>query len=234
MGPMQQIQKPEKLTQLVINRMMEFLKTGNTKPGDPIPTERELSATLGVGRSSVREALMVLEYRGLIESRQGKGRFITHELLTDSEIVNWEQILSTESNIDLMEARKHIESLAARLAAYRATDEDIAALRLTLDLAVSQLGSTPEFLQTELSLHLKVASASKNPVIYEIVRNLIDRTSDDALRFVSTLPYTLPEMTSMFGKLIMAIKRGTPRKAEQLMYEHLDKVERTLQKMGPV
>ena len=233
MLPMQQIQKPEKLTQLVINRLMEFLKSGNAKPGDPIPTERELSATLGVGRSSVREALMVLEYRGLIESRQGKGRFITHELLTNIEVVNWEHIFSPGSNIDLMEARKHIESLAARLAAYRATDEDIAALRSTLDLAVSQLGSTPEFLQTELSLHLKVASACKNPVIYEIVKNLIEKTSDDARRFVSTLPYTLPEITTMFGKLIVAIKRGTPRRAEQLMYDHLDQVEKTLQKMGP-
>ena len=65
--------RPKKLSEEIVNQIKELISRGDLRPGQKIPSERELAAFLGVSRPSVREAIMVLEAMGFLESRQGGG-----------------------------------------------------------------------------------------------------------------------------------------------------------------
>jgi len=68
--------RPKKLSEEIVSQIKDLISNGELKPGERIPSERELAAFLGVSRPSVREAIMVLEAMGFLESRQGGGNFV--------------------------------------------------------------------------------------------------------------------------------------------------------------
>ncbi|RMF47458.1 MAG: FadR family transcriptional regulator, partial [Deltaproteobacteria bacterium] len=119
--------RPKKISEEIVEQIRNLISEGQLKPGDRVPSERELASVLGVSRPSVREAIMVLEAMGLVESRQGGGTYVRS--LTESSLAD-PLTSMVEKNpkmlYDLAEVRMGIETWSAYLAAQRATEEDIA------------------------------------------------------------------------------------------------------------
>lgn len=110
----------------VAKRLLDHLSAGDIKPGTRLPAERQLAEALGVARSSVRGALSALDVLGIIEIRPGSGSYVregTSEFLPRA--INWGLMLGQRRTQDLVEVRTYLEAVSARLAAERATDEDL-------------------------------------------------------------------------------------------------------------
>ena len=223
------IAKPSKLTETIAERLRAMIADGVLKPGDKLPTEKELCDGFGVGRSSVREALGMLEHAGLIQSRPGVGRFLTPEANSLLGSLGWGQMIERASLVDLMEARKCLEVTVARLAAERATDEIIASLESCLK-AMEACGGKDidQFFENELDFHLSLSKACQNSVLTELVNTLIHRISGQAERFLRTLPYTFQATIDQFSRILKALKDGDPELAGASMEEHLDIVRDVL------
>lgn len=229
------IVKPSKLTQTIADKLRAMISDGVLKPGDKLPTEKELCDGFGVGRSSVREALGSLEHMGLIESRPGVGRFLSADAMSSLESFEWGQLLERASVFDLMEARKYLEVLVARLGAERATDEIITSLEKTFkDMEASGSEDLDEFFAHELHFHLSLSKACQNSVLTELVNALIHRISGDATRFLKTLPYTCDATLSQFRLILQALRDGDPDLAGESMATHLDLVRDVLKKGNKV
>jgi DNA-binding FadR family transcriptional regulator len=149
-------------------RLREHILSGQFAEGDQLPAERELAEQSGLGRSSVREALRILENQGLITKRAGrKGGSVIQRPGRDS----------IETSIDLfirgqrlrfrslLEAREAIEPQSARLAALHRTDEDLRELARAHDALVAAYASIPDFLRANVRWHLAVVAASHNELL---------------------------------------------------------------------
>ena len=120
--------KRSRLYEDVIKQIMNLIKNGILKPGDQLPTERELSEQLKVSRTSIREALRSMEMAGFLESRVGAGGgTYIKEVTIDSIISPFADMLSIHnvSVLELLEVRLILETEVARLAALRRTEDDL-------------------------------------------------------------------------------------------------------------
>src|SRR5947209_5799095 len=118
----------------VSESILSLIRSGELKPGMRLPSEPQLIEMTGVSRSSVREAIRSLETMGLVEIRRGKGTFIREidtSGMTDAQML----LMLADRKVleNLVEVRETLEPMMARLAAERATDDDIAALRHHLE-----------------------------------------------------------------------------------------------------
>ncbi len=129
--------RPLALKERVIRQLAQLIEDGVLKPGDQLPSERELSEDLRVSRGTVREAVQFLQTLGLVEIRHGSGTFV--RLANDGGGLGerWRKwtIRHAERIHDLLEIRKGLEPFAAELAAQRAGPEDVAAMEDALSTA---------------------------------------------------------------------------------------------------
>ncbi len=225
------LRKPSKITEMITDRIRGMIEDGVLKPGDKLPTEKELCEGFGVGRSSVREALQSLEYMGLVESRPGVGRFLSLDAMALISSQHWRLTLEQAPAFELMEARRILEVTTARLAAERATDEVIASLEKLLgEMKAVMDGDMDLYFEKELNFHLTLAGACQNAVLTELVHILIRRVNKDAERFLRTLPYTFELTVKQFEALVQALHDGDPISAGDSMHAHLDNVRDALSK----
>lgn len=124
---------PIRLYESVTEQIVNLIKNNELKPGDKLPPERELAEKLTISRGSLREALRVLESRGMVESKPGEGRFI-REVNKDAFINTENVVLNLEKSsiLELIEAREIFEVKIVELAAQRATADDIKAIKRVL------------------------------------------------------------------------------------------------------
>ena len=118
----------------VARRLMDLFTGGSIEPGTRLPPERQLAATLGVGRSAVREALAALEILGIVDVRAGSGTYLrgtASDLLPQT--LRWGLLIGRRSTSDLLDVRSGLEIYAARLAARRADARHVARMATSLD-----------------------------------------------------------------------------------------------------
>jgi DNA-binding FadR family transcriptional regulator len=95
-----------------MDRIRKLISSGLYQPGDKIPTEQELANDFGIGRSSIREALKIFQYLGILESRVSKGTFLSGRSRISSEVITWSIILGDNDMWDILELRQIIEETA--------------------------------------------------------------------------------------------------------------------------
>src|SRR3990172_1256658 len=125
------IHKSRSLPEVVLEQIQRLIAQGKLRPGDHLPSEMELAERFGVGRSSIREAMRVLQLVGVVEVIQGKGSFVREPGILPL-MIDWSRIAEMGIISEVMEARQFMEVLLAQLAAERATEEDLEALRAAL------------------------------------------------------------------------------------------------------
>lgn len=161
LGPL----RPSPLVEQAADHLREQITEGHWPVGTRIPGETTLARTLGVGRSTIREAVRTLATLGLLQSRQGAGVFVIADRVTE----DWPARLSRASVTDVYEVRMLIEVQAARLAARRRTDEDLAALDAALSARrAAGAGGDAEFVDADIVLHRTVVAAAHNPVLTDL------------------------------------------------------------------
>ena len=207
----------------LVDQVIEQLRTeiagGGWPVGEKIPTEPVLSETLGVGRNTVREAVRALTHAGLLESRQGDGTYVraTSEL---SGAVR--RRLETAELVEILEVRRGLEVEAARLAAVRRTDADIAAIALALarrDAAWAD-GDHTTFVEADLVFHTAVVEATHNQVLTDLYGDF-----STALRASIGAAGTLLEHEDVsHGPIAAAIESADPEAATEAAAACLDQI----------
>ena len=158
-----------KLSDEVFDRLKRLIVEGEMKPGGPMPSERELMERFGVGRPAIREAMQQLASMGMVEINHGE-RARVLELTPKSLMRQVDQTarimlsLSSESLDHLKSARIFFERGMVREAALRRTDDDLAALRRTLDEQRRSLGDAEPFMAADMRFHTQIAAISGNPI----------------------------------------------------------------------
>ncbi|MFI5770032.1 FadR/GntR family transcriptional regulator [Streptomyces sp. NPDC051658] len=157
--------RPSPLVEQATNHLREQITEGHWPVGTKIPGETTLAKALGVGRSTVREAVRTLATLGLLQSRQGAGVFVIADRVTE----DWPTRLRRAAVTDVYEVRMLIEVQAARLAARRRTDEDLIALDAALAARrAAGAGGDAEFVDADIALHRAVVAAAHNPVLTDL------------------------------------------------------------------
>lgn len=224
----------KKTYELVAERLVAEIGDRRLRPGDALPTERELTQRYGVGRSSVREALRMLESQGLIES-QGSGMFAVAAFRNPLN-QSFSLLLSLDlSNMrELYEIRMLLEGELAALAAERRSDEDLGRMLTALQEMRDGLDSESRYIDADLRFHLAIADATQNRFalhMMEALRELFHR----ALMSVYNIPGSPAKSVEQHGLILDAIAGGRPQEARQRMQEHLIHVERDIERaLAPV
>jgi len=148
------------LVDQVIDALTASIRSGAWPPGHRLPAVTELAVELDVGRSTVREAVQALAHRGVLEVAQGRGTFVA-----DPGGAAWTLRLQRSEALDVYEARRGPEIEAARLAALRRTDEDIAALELALDRMAAAARGEGDAVDADLAFHRALLAATHNELL---------------------------------------------------------------------
>jgi GntR family transcriptional regulator, transcriptional repressor for pyruvate dehydrogenase complex len=169
----EKIRRPEPPSAEVSRRIIDFLLASDYEPGSRLPSERQLAAALGVGRSAVRDALRPLVWLGILEVRQGDGTYL-RSLSSDvlPRVVEWGLLLGDDRALDLVEARQAIESATARLAAERRTASDIADLEAAVRRMEAAIGDPTGWSEATIDLHVLIASIARNSVLLGVLTNV--------------------------------------------------------------
>lgn len=212
--------------ELIADQLLSEIGT-RLRPGDPLPTERELTATFKVGRSSVREGLRMLESKGVIES-VGNGSFVVSELRSPLNR-SFALLLSLdEANLsELYELRRMLEGEAAALAAVRRSDEDLAAMALAIDDMAKGLDDRDTYAAADVRFHVAISAATGNRMALHAmhaIRELLER----ALEQVYGIPGSAARSLEQHRQILAAIEAGGARDARMRMRAHLARVEREI------
>jgi DNA-binding FadR family transcriptional regulator len=155
----------------LVDRAIEALRgeveRGTWPVGEKIPTEPELVEALGVGRNSLREAIRALVHAGLLETRQGDGTYVT---ATSDLAGAVRRRVSRAQLLEIFELRRALEVEAARLAALRRSDADLAELERLLAAreAASHEPDLGEFIELDVALHRAIVAAAHNALLTEL------------------------------------------------------------------
>jgi GntR family transcriptional repressor for pyruvate dehydrogenase complex len=210
----------DNVTQLLILRFQEMLREGVLTQGTRLPSERELAAHFNVARSSLRQALKVLEIMGIITQKVGDGSYLN----TDTSAVlavpmEFLFLLDDTSVEELTELRLLVEPGLARLAAQRATADDISLLRKSIKDLESSSQDKLKLVSSDLLFHRAIFQASKNRTASSLFQT-IHRAMAKMILVTSQLVEL--EHTLSFHKPIMhAIEQRKGDKAAELMKDHL-------------
>lgn len=151
--------------------LLARIRGGEWPLGHRLPGETTLAAQLGVGRSTVREAIRELAGKGVLASRQGAGVFVTALDVTEE----WDIVLRRAAIASVIEARIAIEAEAAALAAHRRTPTDLRAIRRAL-AARSAAGQTvAEHVDADMEFHRAVLIAAHNDILVQLFDAFLPR-----------------------------------------------------------
>lgn len=226
--------KKDSAPDLVVKQILEQINNNNLPPGSRLPSQRDLASMLGVGRSSIREAVNALVVLGYLEPIQGKGTFIRENLpAIDGSIEKLADALKAGSIFDLMEARIMLECRSAALAAERGGEKRINKIQDSLSKMTTENGPYDLFLEADLAFHHAVAEAADNVVIQEMTKLVLDKLklhhAGLNTRKLSSA-YREESMASAM-KVADAVLRGDSDGASHWMAVHLTVIKKEISKL---
>jgi GntR family transcriptional repressor for pyruvate dehydrogenase complex len=165
----------DSVVSLVIDRIKEALLRKDLKPGDYLPSELELTKNLGVSKSSVREAVKMLQAMGVVEVRRGQGTLIRVQPGADyiSPMI-FQLIMESGYPDDLVELRLMFEPALTVMAMERATDEDLGRIRMTLERLESSIRSGTQVAEDDIAFHLAILHSTRNPLVIRIGETILE------------------------------------------------------------
>lgn len=231
--PQYKLQVP-RISDAVAASLEKRILEGSLKPGDRLPPERELAAELGVSRPSLREAIQKLASKGMLQSRQGGGTYVTNRL--ESTFLDpWQEMLGAHPTLreDLLEFRRMLEGQAAEWAAERATDEDLTRLTQAFD-AMNDAFEADDLDRrsgADITFHQAIGEATHNALIGHLSAALL-RLMQDNIRFnlgeLSGIPAATSLLKSQHAAIHAAIVERRPAAARAAAETHIDFVRETL------
>ena len=216
-----------KLSDQVQTRLLAIIQSQGLRPGDTLPSERELMETYGVGRPAIREAMQNLQRMGLVDIRHGERPKVatpSFARMVDemSETMRHLLVHSPATLEHLKEARATFEMEMARIAARRRTDEDVADLKHILAEQERARHVSADFLTADGRFHQRIAAISGNPIFASLSQSLFQWLAQfhfDLVRSPGLEQLTLAE----HQQIIDAIEKGDPEEAAKMTGDHLNR-----------
>ncbi|NGO68055.1 FadR/GntR family transcriptional regulator [Streptomyces boncukensis] len=213
----------------VLDRIDERIASGELRVGDRLPGERQLAALLGVSRPSVREAMRVLEARGVLTAQTGSGPEAGATLVADpgralSGLVGTHLGLSAFALADVVEARWAIERLAVENAARHAAEEDLAPLREAVARMREPGLELSAFHALDTAFHVGLARLSGNPLLVAFMTAIRESVHRYAARAVEEMADTadgVRALTADHERILAAIEEGDAECAVAALDTHL-------------
>ncbi|MDM8525736.1 FadR/GntR family transcriptional regulator [Desulfococcaceae bacterium HSG8] len=216
--------KPKRISDQVFDQLTELIARGELKPGDKLMPERELSAVLGVSRTTIRNAINKLVVLGFLDHKQGQGTFVRLPDVRDNNPLAIAMQTEDATLEDLLEVRMGLECNAAALAARRAVEEDIHFLEKSLEEMKAEVASDRLGTEADVSFHMAVSYATKNPVQVRIMREFYDFLFygiNENLARLYEKPERIEEILFQHTQIIHAIKKHDPDEAYEAMERHI-------------
>ena len=216
-----------KVYEQIAEQLLGQIGSRQLRPGDPLPPERELTRLYGAGRSSVREALRMLESRGLIESR-GSGTFVIAPWRNPfqeplSLVVAGEDVDRTQ----LFEVRRMLEAEAAALAARRRSLGDLELMHEATDEMEAAIDSADAYVAADIRYHLVIAEATGNRLLLHLMQAIRERLTE-MFGTVFKFPGGPERSIAQHRLITQAIAAEDAERARQAMTEHILRVEQEL------
>lgn len=225
--PSFQFEPPQRtsLSQVVVEQILRLIRDGQLRPGDRLPSEAEMMRMLKLGRSSIREGLRGLSLLGVISTWPGKGTIVAEAAQSPFEHLHTGKIvksqLQTLTLLDLLEVRESLEGQAAELAALRATDGEIAAIRRAGEQVAQDIATGRVYFRSNAEFHLAVARASHNRILERSVRLLIGQVRGLRERLMKQIPEMPGRDIDEHAEIVAAIAARRPKAAREAMVRHI-------------
>ena len=214
------------MPQQIVSRLLDLIQQRHLGPGDRLPAERELSATMGVSRSSLREALRALTVLGVTEMRHGTGTYVS-SLEPDLLVRPLSFVLSlSDGGFDqLFEARRVVEPAIAALAAERIDDATLDRLDALVTRADAVIESSEAFLVADVELHDVIREAAGNPILGRFMES-IHALGLASRQTTGTRRAVRDQSVEDHRAIVAALRAHDAAAAADAMREHLENVER--------
>lgn len=207
-------------------RAMEMhLIDGSWAAGMRLPAERELAATLGVSRGSLREAVARLKARGMLESRPGSGVFVSDRLQA-SIASPWQQLLAEHPDLrwDTLEFRRELEVAAARFAALRATEADLTKIGAAFErlCAAYDSGDRRAERGADADFHEAIAEASHNSMFRHLHAGIVRMLREHISLNLTGMSDVTAQLRQQHQAIWDAIRLGQSEQARAAMLLHIN------------
>jgi GntR family transcriptional repressor for pyruvate dehydrogenase complex len=208
-----------------VAKQIERLILKKLKPGDKLPSERELAELLQVSRSSIRDAIRGLELVGLVEPRQGAGT-IVRERTAESLVNPFTNALERRQELvtELLDFRKMLEPPLAARAATHASAEDISEMEEILQRQEEKQDQGNVAIAEDAEFHYSIALASGNSVVLKVIDTLMDLLRDTREQSLQVLGRSQKSLAG-HRRILAAIKRHDAEAAKAAMRRHIEDVE---------
>ncbi len=228
--------KQNRVFQDVIYQIQEAILQGRLKAGDKLPAERELKEMFKTSRGTLREALRVLEQKGLIRIKTGANGGPIVKAVTTHQVSESLALLIRYQSVslrDLAEFREGVEGIVAALAAERAKKEDIDNLKQLLREAKIYLDEGiarwNDFIHVDNILHMELAHIAGNPVYESVLQTVHDNINRYYNRFLSKEGEIMKENYRDMCKIVKAVEDGQSKKARLLVQDHVNRFNRFME-----
>lgn len=220
----------------VMEKIRELIASGQFKAGDRIPTEGELAARLGIGRSSIREAIKVFNYLGVLDSRTAKGTFVCDRASISAEALTWSILLGRDDYLDLIDTRGAIELWSlVTLAERHAQDPALVAAPLqALEDVLERMrravasGESEELARSDYDFHAAAIAGCGNRLftaVYRVLRAFMYEEIEKSHRDFSDLTNIIQE----HEEFLKAIRSGDAVVAQRTVRGHIASIKRRLE-----
>ena len=222
--------KRTKVYEKVAQQIKEMMRDGLLKPGDRLPPERELAETFRVSRSSLRDAIRVLEVMGLVAPRQGEGTIVC-DVSAESLMSPLSSMLLHKRELvsELLDLRRMIEPPLAGRAATRATPEELSRLEDILKRQKAKVDRGELAVEEDAEFHYAIAEAAKNTVVLRVVDVFMDLLRESRARSLQ-VQGRLQKSFAGHRLIFRAIKKRNSIAAESAMRQHIKEIERIVLK----
>lgn len=222
--------KQRKLSDEVADHLERLIRSGELAEADRLPPERELMRQFGVGRPSIREALLHLSKMGLVEVRSGERARVTRptpQFVIDALAVPARHMMSAPGGVqNFQSARLFFEIGLARNAAANATAEDLGRLEEALEANRDSIGDIARFQQTDVDFHYELAVMTRNPIFTALHAALVDWLLEQRRATLGARAGEDLRAYEAHRIIFDAIAARDPDRSEAAMREHLEYVAR--------
>jgi GntR family transcriptional repressor for pyruvate dehydrogenase complex len=215
----------------IVQQIRALIEEGKLKRNDHLPSERELSETFRVSRTTVREAIRTLESMKLLQSRQGNGTYVvasSEEALIQPLAA---ALFNEKDDIrDIFYIRKIIEPHVAELAAENATPQEMEELERILRKQEEYIGQVENIIETDSAFHNLMVKATKNRVMERLISALMDLLKQSREKYLMEEENDERAIRSLEGhqRVLSAVKKGDGDAARKSMLQHLEDIERII------
>ena len=226
--------KRNSASELVMQEILSSITSGELKPGERLPPERELTKMFGVGRSTVREAISALVLMGCLEVIQGRGTFLKKDFQPARPFSMKLSDIQAAANIfDLIEIREILECNAVKLAARRADANHIRRIKEILSKMKVAVHDVQRFSEYDFDFHVTLALTTGNEMIHEMMTWIVQKVHKEYQKFRPKTLFQLNEAIVTAEQIVASVIKGDEEEAARFMRDHLNLVTAELKRMMP-